>query len=267
MIVACMCAFASLKILAGNVSQKTVPIGVRVDIGKDVDKLWGDPAKTSIPADALAEFLTRIKTHLAHWDFDDQTKVGSVVTVTLAATKTHRDEVFLQILLDVPPHKDKVLAEKHWIDDLKMAYPPEKTAKDAIHCFIDDVFPPHGGTQRRIPFDLDKLSELAPLATDPKWVDPIDKTFVLPLSKERFSHLRWSVFRLHSDQGHPSKRDLTAEPSENEDDHWEQYSSALTEALKVKGKDATNKDPSNYRPVRVYLEEYVPDYDVGWGVE
>lgn len=265
--VGCACAFASATMLGNGVSQKAVPIGVQIYVANEVTTLWGDPAKQSIPAGALTEFLGKVRTHLVHWDFEDQATLQSVVTLTLAATMTARDELFMQTILHVPGYKDKVLAQELWLENLTRtaAYPSEESAKSFIESFIDRVFPDLDGAPRQIPFDLDTLCQRAPLAKDPRWLDPVDKTFVLPLSRGRFSHLRWSVFRLHSDTGNPSGRDLTVITSEDPDDHWEQYCNVLTEALKVKSEGNTTKQPNNYKPVRVYLEAYKPDVDRAWG--
>jgi hypothetical protein len=269
--IGCICTIASLGLFGGGASQRTVQIGVKVEIAKLACTSWNQDQEAGVKRYALSEFHRRVSKHFKHWDFIPQDHGSPKTTLTLAiiekypsAVVTGPNDLFFQVRLDIgnpgsPGHEAHELVWQPWLDSrtLDAAFPNSLEATRHIGRFLEDTFPDIEGS-RKIHVKSETVQEFVPLALNPVWHDPDNKTFVLPLTKSRYLHLEKSVFQFCR-QGDLSEQCLDA----NGLGEWEKPDPNTTDdpnanaelIVKIEG-DTNNWNPDNYKPILIFLKEY-----------
>ncbi len=273
LLIACVvCLLAQPLSLGNGGADKTFQIGVRVNIPDIVHSTWDDTFLPMVRDEVQSELLNAVSGYFIHWDFEKSGDEEPPVLLTLDIVEERMDQLVVKLRLQIKKkpepgssvveYKRFVLARTVWYEpgDMLSGVPEATATRNKLREFLRLTFP-DDENDRTISLDADKLLEYVPLAKAPRWIEPREKSFILPLSKDRYSHLLWSRFRLRPKSGDPVQVWVQAKA----DDNWDSYDENMAEALIADmEEDSPPCDPNAYEPYMVYLLEYRED--VGWDV-
>ena len=273
MLIACVvCLLAQPVSLGNNGANKTVRIGVRVNIPEMVHSEWSDRQLQSVRKVAIEQLLVVVSDNFIHWNFYDCGTENPPVLLTLDIVEEETNQLVVKLQIRIlkktgfsssdVKYRSVVLAKDIWYEpaDMLAGPPGPSQADNKLDEFIRLTFP-DDEDDREIKLYVDKLLRNVPLATGPRWIEPRNKSFILPLSKARYAHLLWSRFLLCSRSGNPDQAWVRAKAN----DIWDNYDQTITEALIADIEEGSPPfDPNTYDPALVYLSEYIED--VGWDV-
>ncbi len=262
---------AALPVLLVSMSEvpagaQPVPIGVGVHITRTITDPWTQ-AETDDVKRAVAGDLLRRLPRLRHWDFSLENPALHRAVVRLAVRDGGPNQVLVGIELLRRPKggaegatigPPDSLVQKIWFEPGD-GLPSSSNAKKALLGFLNEFLPEAVPAAGSPGLSEAAIRERVPIAEAPKWLDPAQRSLVLPLARTRYEHLFEAVFiiqsRRRSDQ---TTRRWTAAAR----GLWSPYDPGLPEALDAFLLDpVADADIQDAEPTAVFLKEYQPP---GW---
>ncbi len=250
----------------GTAGARPVPIGVGVHITRTIAEPWTQPETDEVKR-AVADELLRRLPRFRHWDFSLENPALHRAVLRLAVRDGGPNQILVGIELIRRPKGGAEGAtsgpplsfvQKTWFEPGD-GLPSYTNAKKALLAILNEFLPeavpaagPPGLTEAT-------LREHVPIAEAPRWLDPAQRSLVLPLARTRYEHLFEAVFIIHL----RSRRDQTTRKwTAAARGLWSPYDPTLPEALDAFVLDpVADADVQEAEPTAVFLKDYQPS---GW---
>jgi hypothetical protein len=259
-----------MVLIAGSwtafVEAKPVPIGVGVHLTRTVTDPWTRPQADEVKS-AIADDLLRRLQRFVHWDFALEDPALHRAVLRFAVRDGGPNEVLVGIELLLRPKGGTEgatsgppvsLVRKKWFEPGD-GLPSHSRARSELLTMLDEFLPEVEPAVGPRGLGEVELRDRVPIAEAPRWLDPTQRSLVLPLSRARYGHLFEAVFVIHC----RSQRDQTTRRwTAAARGIWSVYDPSLPEALDAFVLDPIpDADVREAEPTAVFLKDYQPP---GW---
>jgi hypothetical protein len=239
---------------------------VGVHLTRTVADPWTRPEADDVKS-TVSQDLCRRLARFVHWDFALEDPAVHRAVLRLAVRDGGPNQVLVGIELLLRPKGGAEgatsgppisLVQKVWFEPGD-GLPSYTRAKDELLHILNEFLPETEPAVGLRGLAEAALRERVPIAEAPRWLDPTQRSLVLPLARTRYGHLFEAVFVIHL----RSRRDQTTRRwTATARGIWSAYDPSLPEALDAFVVDPVNdNDVEEAEPTAVFLKEYQP---AGW---